>query len=217
MDDIEKLFYADQKGPRLMYLDEEIDEEYEEKRTEWLNQKKKEAEQYEAEMAYIYHDADDIEQLDPTPDAFPQSSSTTSHYPSAMNQSLERGTRSGLILPSNNVVSTATQVDFLVTPQPPTGYVKVCTEDIKSALAAMTVAGQTSPEKAKRSAQAFAKHFYHHDYYFSPNEKDPLFTSKKPRSAADYAVYADVFPDDKTIANYKHSQALQMKNTLQMH
>ena len=34
---VEKEFYVDQNGPRLMYLDEEIDEEYEKKRTTWLN------------------------------------------------------------------------------------------------------------------------------------------------------------------------------------
>ena len=72
----------------------------------------------------------------------------------------------------------------------------------------MTVAGQTSPEKAKRSAQAFAKHFYHHEYYLSPQEKDPMYESKRPWSAEDYAAYKDVFLDDKTIAYHKHGQAL---------
>ena len=80
-----------------------------------------------------------------------------------------------------------------------------------SALAEMTVAAQTSPEKARKGAQAFAKNFYHHQYYLSPKEKDPSYAPKRPRSAADYAVYADVFPDEKTISNHKHSQALQME------
>ena len=63
----------------------------------------------------------------------------------------------------------------------------------------MSVAAQISPEKARRAAQAFAKNFYGHNYYLSPLEKNPNDISKKPKSADDYAAYANVFPDIKTI------------------
>ena len=125
--DVENFFYIDQTGPRLMYLDEEIDKEYANKRTAWLNQQKKEAEKYESEMKYIFDDENDDTTEVPTPD-FQQTSSST--QPSTDNHSSARATRSGLILSSNNLVSTATQVDFHYAPQPPTRKIKVCTDDI---------------------------------------------------------------------------------------
>ena len=121
--DVEKNFYIDQTGPRLMYLDEEIDKEYENKRTAWLNQQKKEAEKYESEMKYIFDDENDTTEV-PTPD-FQQTSSST--QPSTDNHSSARATRSGLILSSNNLVSNAIQVDFHYAPQPPTRKIKVPT------------------------------------------------------------------------------------------
>ena len=63
-----------------------------------------------------------------------------------------------LVLPANDKVNAATQVEFFhCDTQPPTRKTKVCTDDIKCALAEMTVAAQISPEKARMGAQAFAK------------------------------------------------------------
>ena len=86
---------------------------------------------------------------------------------------------------------------------------KACTEEIKSALANVSVSAEISPEKARLAAQAFSKSFYGHNYYLNPSEKNPNHETKKPRKADDYAFYNDVFPDKKTIVKYKHSQSLQ--------
>ena len=84
-----------------------------------------------------------------------------------------------------------------------------CTEEIKSALANVSVAAEISTEKARLAAQAFSKFFYEHNYYLNPSEKHPNYETKNPRKAEDYAFYSDVFPDKKSIVNYKHSQSLQ--------
>ena len=68
---------------------------------------------------------------------------------------------------------------------------------------------EISPEKARLAAQTFSKSFYGHTYYLNPSEKHPKYVTKKPRNADDYALYSDVFPDKKSIVNYKHSQSLQ--------
>ena len=46
-------------------------------------------------------------------------------------------------------------------------------------------------------------------YYLNPSEKNQEHVVKKLRKADEYASYIDIFPDKKTIANYKHSQSLQ--------
>ena len=45
------------------------------------------------------------------------------------------------------------------------------TEELKSALANVSVAAEISPEKARLAAQAFSKAFYGHNYYLNPSEK----------------------------------------------
>ena len=135
-----------------MYLDEEIDEEYEVIRSARLQQESEAKESFRLEMQHIY--GDDCG----------DNSASSSHSP------VEdvRSTRGGCILPSNNMVSEGTQTDLHVVVKPPVQKVKVCTEEIKSALDEVSVVAQISPEKARKAAQAFAKNFYHHDYYLSP-------------------------------------------------
>ena len=63
-----------------------------------------------------------------------------------------RLTCSGHILPENNMVAEGTQTDLHVVVKPPVRKVKVCTEEIKSALAEVSVVAQISPEKARKAA-----------------------------------------------------------------
>ena len=97
------------------------------------------------------------------------------------------------------------QTDLYSVLQPPVRKVKICTEEIKSALANVSVAAEISPEKARLAAQAFVKTFYGDNYYLYPSEKHTNYETKKPRTADDYAFYSDIFPDKKSIVNYKHS------------
>ena len=63
------------------------------------------------------------------------------------------------------------QTDMYKVSQPPVRKVKICTEEIKSALANMSVTAEISPEKTGLAAQAFSKTFYGHSYYLNPSEK----------------------------------------------
>ena len=72
----------------------------------------------------------------------------------------------------------------------------------------MSVAAKISPEQARLAAQAYSKNWYNHTYYLSYREKYPEQEIKKPRTAEDYALYSDIYPDTKTIANHKHGQSL---------
>ena len=61
----------------------------------------------------------------------------------------------------------------------------------------------------RKAAHAFARNFYGHTYYLSPQEQKIPIICRKSQTAEDYAAYSDVFPDKKAIANYKHCQSLQ--------
>ena len=146
---VEQDFYDDQVGPRLMYLDEEIDEEYEAIRTARLLQESKKNESLQAEMRHIFEDDDCADD------------SASSSHPASSSPAFDaRSTRSGRILPSNDMVCEETQTDIHLVSQPPVPKVKVCTEEIKSALSEVSVVAQISPEKARIAAQAFARNFY---------------------------------------------------------
>ena len=122
-------------------------------------------------------------------------SASSSHPASSSPTFNARSTRSGRILPSNDMVCEETQTDIHFVSQPPVQKVKVCTEEIKSALSEVSVVAQISPEKARKAAQAFARDSYQHHYYLSPQEKNPSHISKEPRPAEDKAAYHDIFPD----------------------
>ena len=79
--------------------------------------------------------------------------------------------------------------------KPPLRKVKVCTDEIKSTISSVSVHAEISIEMARIAAETFCKIFYGYQYYLSINEKTQQ--------------YSDVFPDAKTIRNYKHDQALE--------
>ena len=127
-----------------------------------MEQQKKEDELHDAEIKFIFHDdaENTNETIDPTAGSAPEHLNLTStSVQHAMNNPPPAiATRSELVLPANDKVNAATQVEFFhCDTQPPTRKTKVCTDDIKCALAEMTVAAQISPEKARMGAQAFAK------------------------------------------------------------
>ena len=98
--EVEQKFYADQVGSRIMYLDEEIDEEYEALRSARLKQEAEAKETFRSEMEHIY--GDDCG----------EKSGSSSQSPADQ----VRSTRSGCILPENNMVAEAedTHIDLYV-------------------------------------------------------------------------------------------------------
>ena len=90
--EVEQKFYADQVGPRIMYLDEEIDEEYEALRSARLQQEAEARKAFQSEMQHIY--GEDCGE-----------NSASSSQPAEQ----VRSTRSGHILPENNMVAEGTK------------------------------------------------------------------------------------------------------------
>ena len=74
---------------------------------------------------------------------------------------------------------------------------KLCRKEIKTALSEVSVRAQISPEKARKAAQTFSKKIYGHNYYILYKEKYPEQAPKMPKTAEDYTVYAEIFPDKK--------------------
>ena len=74
----------------------------------------------------------------------------------------------------------------------------MCIEEIKTALAEVSVRAQISPEKARKAAQTFSKNIYGHNYYLSLY---PEQAPKMPKIAKNYGDYADIFPDKKRLQN----------------
>ena len=190
--EFEKKFYLDQIDQRVMFISEEIDTEYEEVRSLYI------AEQIQMELSHMFDDNDTETHND---------SPHTSE--SVLTLSISR---SGLVRQTKSVNSFGTQADLFNVQQPPVRKVEICTEEIKTALAEVSVAAQMSPEKARKAAQAFSKDFYGHQYYLSHSEKFPNQNptpNKRPRTAEEYADYADIFLEDKVTSSHKHGQALQ--------
>ena len=200
-DEIEKKNYHDQQNTRIMFLSEEIDFEYECDRERKIKEITESNKCVEAEMEYIF--ADDEEN---NTDIM----NNTSIHGTQLEQNLSLSlSRSGVCRVTCTTRTIGIQADLYSVLQPPVRKVKECTDEIKSALANVSVAAEISPEKARLAAQAFSKHFYGHEYYLNPSEEDTTYKTKKPRKADDYAFYKYVLPDKKTIVNYKHSQSLQ--------
>ena len=72
---------------------------------------------------------------------------------SALNSSVSQ---SGVIHQTKSIKSMGSQVHFYDTDQPPVRKVKLCTEEKKTALAAVSVRAQISPEKARKAARVFS-------------------------------------------------------------
>ena len=113
---------------------------------------------------------------------------------SALNSSVSRN---GLIRQTKSINSMSSQVDFCHIDQPPVRKVKLCTEEIKAALAEVSVRAQISSEQATNAAQEFSKKIYGHNYYLAYKQKCPEQAPKMPKTPEDYADYADIFPDKK--------------------
>ena len=93
---------------------------------------------------------------------------------------------------SNQKYSMGSQVDFCHIDQPPVIKVKLLTEEIKTALAEVSVRAKISPEKARKATQTFSKKFYGHNYYLLYKQY-PEQAPKMPKTAKDYADYADTY------------------------
>ena len=204
-DEIERNYYHDQISLRKMYLSEEIDLEYECDRERRINEKTEANKCIEAELEYIFA-VDEENDMDISNKSMIHGTQLEVEPKTNLSLSVSR---SGVYRVTCATHTIGIQTDLYNVSQPPVRKVRDCTEEIKSALANVSVAAEISPEKARLAAQAFSKYFYGHSYYLNPSEKDPEYKSKKPRKADEYASYNDVFPDKKTIVNYKHCQSLQ--------
>ena len=141
------------------------------------------------EMSFIFDKNEEVNSNQDNPQEVSQS---------ALNSSVSR---SGLIRQTKSINSMGSQVDFCHIDQPPARKVKLCIKEIKTLFAEVSDRAQMSPEKARKTAQAFLKNFYDHNYYLSYNEKYPEQAPKMRKTAEDYADYADIFPDKKRLQN----------------
>ena len=188
---IERNFYHDQKDLRIMFLSEEIDLEYERDRERRIKNMTEASKRVEAELEFIYNEDEDN-----NIDSSHNTSMNSAQLEPKSNISLSLS-RSGVCRVTCPTRTIGIQTDMYKVSQPPVRKVKICTEEIKSALANVSVAAEISPEKARLAAQAFSKYFYGHDYFLNPSEKNLNYEIKKPRKAEDYDFYIDVFPDKK--------------------
>ena len=159
--ELEKKFYEYQSNQRVMFVSEEIDEEYEEDRFLRIAQLQDTENSFQMEMPFIF---DKNEEFNSNQDNLQEV------LESALNSSVSR---SGLMRQTQSINSMGSQVDFCHIDQPPVNEVKFCTEDIKTALAEVSVRSQISPEKARKAAQAFLKKNYDHNYHLLYKEKYP--------------------------------------------
>ena len=147
----------------MMYLSEEIDEEYEELRASKMAQHAA----VEAEYQYIFEEITDTD-----PSELPISTNTTNTTDGISTN------RSGTVRQTKSVNTIATQTDIFFVSQPHVRKVKVCMNEIKCVLSDMSVAAKISLEKARIAAKTFAKIFYGHKYYLSFKDKYSAQTSK---------------------------------------
>ena len=87
---------------------------------------------------------------------------------SALNSSV---LRSGLIRQTKSINSMGRQVGFCHIDQPTLRKVELFIEEIKTALAKVSVRLQISPQKSHKAAHAFSKKFYGHNFYLLYKEK----------------------------------------------
>ena len=161
--ELEKKFYEGHINQRVLFVSEEIDEEYEEDRSLRIVQLQNAENSFQMEMPFIF---DKNEEVISNQDNLQAASE------SALNSTVSR---SGLIRQTKSINSMGSQVDFCHNSQPPVRKVKLCTEQMKTALAEISVRVQTSPGKAHKAAQAFLwQHFYGHNYYLLCKEKYTL-------------------------------------------
>ena len=163
--ELEKKFYEDQINQRVMFVSEEIDEEYEEDRSLRIVQLQDAENSFQKEMSFIF---DKNEEVNSNQDNLREVSEF------ALSSSVSW---SGLIRQTKSIHSISSQVYFCYIDQRPVKKVNLCAEEIKTALAEVSIKAQISPEKARKPAQAFSKNFYGHSYYLSYEEKIPWISS----------------------------------------
>ena len=174
-----------------MFLSEDIDLDYERDRERRIKKIIKDNNCIEAELNFVF-----AEDIDNTTDSGRNTSIQSTQLEPNSNLSLSM-TRSGVYRVTYATRTIGIQTDLYSVLQPPVRKVKICTEEIKSALANVSVAAEIYPEKARLAAQAFAKTFYGHNYYLNPSEKHTNYETKKTRTADDNDFYSDTFPDKK--------------------
>ena len=172
--ELEKEFYENWINQRVMFVPEEIDEENEEDGSLRIAQLQDVENSFQMEMSFIFDKNEAVNSN--------QGNNIQEVSDSALNSSLSR---SSVIRQTKIINSVGSQVDFCHIDQPPVRKVKKCTEKIKTA------------EKACKISQAFSKKNYVHNYNLLHKEKYPEQVPKIPKTAEDYANYADLFPDKK--------------------
>ena len=139
-----------------MFVSEEIDKEYEKDRSLRIAQLQDAENSFQMEMSFIF---DKNKEVNSYQDNLREVSE------SALNSSVSR---SGLIRQTKSINSMVSQVDFCRIDPTPVREVKLCTEEIKTALAEV----QRRVElKYHQSSTGIFKKILCHNYYLSYKEK----------------------------------------------
>ena len=156
--ELEKKFHEDQIDQRAMFVSEEIDKEYEENRSLRIAQLQDMENILQMEIPFIF----DKNEVNYNQDNLQEVSD------SALNSSV---LQSGLIRQTKSINSMGRQVGFCHIDQPTLRKVELFIEEIKTALAKVSVRLQISPQKSHKAAHAFSKKFYGHNFYLFYKEK----------------------------------------------
>ena len=213
-EDVERLFYMAQKSvARTGYISETIDFRYERQESEKKKQKLDEEEAEDNEQSFINEGESLSHETEHDPD-YEMEDETASNSSFRNDSSEVVQTRSGLVL--------LKPVDEpIVIPQPLIRKVRACTDQIKSTCVQVSVNCGLSVAMAILAVKIVCQALYEHTFYLNKEEamqadsslKDHQTeehgTKKPPVSKDDYAVYKNVLPSPKTIADYKQILAVQ--------
>ena len=216
----ELLFYQDQKGARIFWVSEQVDEAYVIER-QWEEAQKREV--LEREEREAQYSEENIEILDV----------------SSSNESTGSVNRSGRIRVATEDIS----VQFDSFPKKRIRMIRDCTNEVKATCVAISVNCNLSTEMSRLAFQTICSKQYGHDYFLSADEaieKDPSLaayreenqkdvsfvveptssTPRRPKSSKakykargnskdDYKVYENVIPSARTLNDFKQVLAIQ--------
>ena len=202
----ERVFYHDQNGERKFRVSTEIDQDY------VREQERK------IELALASKHEDSINDNFANPDEFheivsPSTSASTisaSVTPARSERYLKRSLRET----ASNEAIEQHQVNHNTRRE--LRSTRNFVQDAKDAIATISYRCAISVENTRTAFQVVCQLWYGHRYYLTPDEQqqfeqptENLTTSKKPRSADEYARYKYVIPSARVVGDFKHNKALQ--------
>ena len=200
-------FYEDQCGPRLQYLSEEVDVEFEEERASAAADLSMQIEEEEMNESF----ANPIELLEVTT---PTASRDERYF-----------SRKSKPITEDKSIQTS---EFQPTldggfPRPEIRNIRNFYQSVKDAITTVSIRCAISIPKARMAYQAVMEKRYGHRYYLSSDEQrkfEPVLESiseeepqlpKQIRRKEDYSIYRYVLPSKKVIGCYKHDKSLHQE------